>query len=198
MADITVTGNEAYFNNDVKFFKDLYIYGISSTSSSAEVKKILYIDSDGKLKYNVGIITDLVGAPGGGGTGTGGTGGSGTGGGGESLWAVNPVGIHTLTNVGIGLDYPLARFHVSGDSIFNGNISVTGSVSVGNTISANNGIFTGNVSITNDLFARNGIFTGDISANNANFAGIASATKFFGSGIYVQTRCSAYSWKPVH
>ncbi len=187
MADITVTGNEAYFNNDVKFFKDLYIYGISSTSSSAEVKKILYIDSDGKLKYNVGIITDLVGAPGGGGTGTGGTGGSGTGGGGESLWAVNPVGIHTLTNVGIGLDYPLARFHVSGDSIFNGNISVTGSVSVGNTISANNGIFTGNVSITNDLFARNGIFTGDISANNANFAGIASATKFFGSGIYVPT-----------
>ena len=101
MADITVTGNEAYFNNDVKFFKDLYIYGISSTSSSAEVKKILYIDSDGKLKYNVGIITDLVGAPGGGGTG-----GSGTGGGGESLWAVNPVGIHTIC---------IIRFNIIGE-----------------------------------------------------------------------------------
>jgi hypothetical protein len=27
MADITVTGNQAYFNDDVKFFKDAYIYG---------------------------------------------------------------------------------------------------------------------------------------------------------------------------
>ena len=27
MADITVTGNEAYFNEDAKFFKDVYIYG---------------------------------------------------------------------------------------------------------------------------------------------------------------------------
>jgi hypothetical protein len=177
MADITVTGNEAYFNNDVRFFKDLYIYGISSSTSSADVKKILYIDSDGKLKYNVGIITDLIGAPGGGGTG----GGIGTGGGGESLWAVNPVGIHTLTNVGIGLDYPLARFHVSGDSRFDGNVTVNGNVTITNDLSANNGIFTGNIS------AINGTFSGDITANNANFIGVASATKFFGSGIYVPT-----------
>jgi cytoskeletal protein CcmA (bactofilin family) len=27
MADITVTGNQAYFNEDAKFFKDVYIYG---------------------------------------------------------------------------------------------------------------------------------------------------------------------------
>ena len=27
MADITITGNQAYFNEDVKFFKDVYIYG---------------------------------------------------------------------------------------------------------------------------------------------------------------------------
>lgn len=27
MADITVTGNQAYFNEDAKFFKDVYVYG---------------------------------------------------------------------------------------------------------------------------------------------------------------------------
>jgi hypothetical protein len=27
MADITVFGNESYFNEDAKFFKDVYIYG---------------------------------------------------------------------------------------------------------------------------------------------------------------------------
>ena len=27
MADILVTGQEAYFNEDAKFFKDVYIYG---------------------------------------------------------------------------------------------------------------------------------------------------------------------------
>ena len=27
MADITVTGQQAYFNEDAKFFKDVYVYG---------------------------------------------------------------------------------------------------------------------------------------------------------------------------
>jgi len=75
MADITVTGNEAYFNEDAKFFKDVYIYGnlyykFSSISDPLQFGNIsvlgdanfvgnVYFQSDVYFEKNasVGILT---------------------------------------------------------------------------------------------------------------------------------------------
>ena len=40
MAEITVTGNQAYFNEDAKFFKDVYIYGTLYYDFQAGPKEI--------------------------------------------------------------------------------------------------------------------------------------------------------------
>ena len=63
MADITVTGNEAYFNEDAKFFKDVYIYGnlyykVTSISDPFQVGN-LNVLGDANFVGNVNFQSDV-------------------------------------------------------------------------------------------------------------------------------------------
>jgi hypothetical protein len=63
MADITVTGNEAYFNEDAKFFKDVYIYGnlyykFTSISDPLQVGSINVL-GDANFVGNVNFQSDV-------------------------------------------------------------------------------------------------------------------------------------------
>ena len=63
MADITVTGNEAYFNEDAKFFKDVYIYGnlyykFTSISDPLQVGNINVL-GDANFVGNVNFQSDV-------------------------------------------------------------------------------------------------------------------------------------------
>jgi len=59
MSDISVTGQEAYFNNDVKFFKDVYVYGKLYIFDDIEVRGKAVFKSDVYFggDISVGIIT---------------------------------------------------------------------------------------------------------------------------------------------
>ena len=63
MADITVTGNEAYFNEDAKFFKDVYVYGnlyykFSSFSDPLQLGNINVL-GDANFVGNVNFQSDV-------------------------------------------------------------------------------------------------------------------------------------------
>jgi hypothetical protein len=44
----------------------------------------------------------------------------------DSFWGRGVVGIHTVSYVGIGITRPEAQLHVVGDTIFDGNVTITG------------------------------------------------------------------------
>jgi len=48
-----------------------------------------------------------------------------SGGGGESYWVSNDVGIHTLSNVGVGTTNPTSKLTVEGDVLVSGVITAT-------------------------------------------------------------------------
>ena len=59
MADITITGNQAYFNEDVKFFKDVYIYGTLYYKNNLEISGVttFYNNVDFKLPVKIRELT---------------------------------------------------------------------------------------------------------------------------------------------
>ena len=57
MADITVTGNESYFNEDAKFFKDVYIYGHLYYEFEANSKEIFGdTETNGTAVFNGPVV----------------------------------------------------------------------------------------------------------------------------------------------
>ena len=57
MSDITVIGNQSYFNEDAKFFKDVYIYGHLYYEFEANVREILGdVQIDGTATFNGPVI----------------------------------------------------------------------------------------------------------------------------------------------
>jgi hypothetical protein len=85
----------------------------------------------------------------------------------SSQWVTTTVGIHTLSNVGIGTTNPTSKLTVSG------NASITGILTADQVYTSNNG--TGqNVRIGDDLWI------GDINApNTTRFSGAQDSTKAF-------------------
>lgn len=49
----------------------------------------------------------------------------------DSFWGKDVIGIHTLSPVGIGTELPQYQLHVVGNSLFDGNVIITGILSVG-------------------------------------------------------------------
>jgi len=110
MADITVFGNESYFNEDAKFFKDVYIYGNLYGDFISRSNGIFEGDIfvGGKALFNsdvyiVGILTVQKRLD----VGIGGT-------------------ILTTTdgNIGIGSTTPTNKFDVIGNSYISGNVGI--------------------------------------------------------------------------
>lgn len=67
-----------------------------------------------------------------------------------------------LGRVGIGTDSPIAKFHVSGDSYFNGSVNVTGDVNssskfwaMGVQVATLNDLTSGNITVTSIVSVRN-------------------------------------------
>jgi hypothetical protein len=104
MADIIVTGQEAYFNEDAKFFKDVYVYGTI---------------------YGEGQIEGPPGPPGSQGS-VGPEGSPGPPGpSGDSYWDKNAIGLSTTSNVGIGTTTPTSALHIIGDILVSGVVTAT-------------------------------------------------------------------------
>ena len=110
MADITVTGNEAYFNEDAKFFKDVYIYGnlygdfVSKSSGTFDADVTIF--GDGYFKNNVsiaGILTVTKRLD----VGVGGT-----------------ILTTSNGNIGIGSTQPTQSLDIIGNQVISGNIGI--------------------------------------------------------------------------
>jgi hypothetical protein len=56
MSNITVSGNQSYFNEDAKFFKDLYVYGNLYYNFQAKEKEIF-----GDIEVTGNITGNLIG-----------------------------------------------------------------------------------------------------------------------------------------
>jgi len=120
MSNIFVTGQEAYFNEDAKFFKDVYIYGKlyyefdSVNTNNANFKGDVNIDGDLYVKGNasVGILTVRKRLD----VGIGGT----------VLRAIADLdGLPFLTGkVGIGNTIPTQSLDVVGNTIISGNVGI--------------------------------------------------------------------------
>ena len=111
MADIFVTGQEAYFNEDAKFFKDVYVYGTLHYDFPKFDNNIVgNVNIDGDL--TVGILTVRKRLD----VGIGGT----------VLRAIADLeGLPFLTGkVGIGSTAPIQPLDVVGNAIFSGNIGI--------------------------------------------------------------------------
>jgi hypothetical protein len=89
------------------------------------------------------------------------------GGSGSSQWVTTSVGIHTLSNVGIGTTNPTSKLTVSGSA------SITGILTADQVYTSNNGNGQ-NVRIGDDLWI------GDINVSNTTrFSGVQDSTKAF-------------------
>lgn len=137
--------------------------------------EVFYDPNTAELKLSDGTT------PGGITVGGGGTGGGG--GGGESFWASSGVGIHTLSNVGIGTTNPQYKLHVIGDA------RVTGILTVGNSSitldGESNAIYVGSgITISGD--------TGEIFVEGKPLVAIGTDSDFI-VGILTATDINAQS-----
>jgi len=137
MADITVTGNESYFNEDAKFFKDVYIYGnlYYNFASFSDPIKFGDIDVQGHANFandvyfeqnvSVGILTVRKRLD----VGVGGT-------------------ILTTSggNIGIGITNPRQSLDINGNEIISGQIGI-GSISPEQKLDVS-----GSVKISKDIY----------------------------------------------
>jgi len=57
MTNINVTGQQAYFNEDAKFFKDVYIYG--TLYYEFETKNVTEVFQDIQVKGNAEFLSDI-------------------------------------------------------------------------------------------------------------------------------------------
>ena len=61
MSNINVTGQQAYFNEDAKFFKDVYIYGTLYYEFESKTKEIFGdIEVRGNATFNGPVVFDDV------------------------------------------------------------------------------------------------------------------------------------------
>ena len=112
---------------------------------------------------------------------------------GESYWNATSVGIHTLSNVGVGTTNPTSRFTVVGNSLFNGiatisSASITGTANINQLnisgVATFGGSSSGIVDIKDSAFSRTYIIPGGITFNNIGAIGIQQIdrTQYFRAG----------------
>jgi len=111
-----------------------------------------------------------------------------------SKFTTTAVGIHTLSNVGIGTTNPTSRLTVTGDGIFTGVVTA-GTAVVGSAVTINSSginVAAGVVTATSFVGALTGnatglsgtpnITVGTIAATSLNASGVVTASSFSGAG----------------
>jgi hypothetical protein len=104
------------------------------------------------------------------------TGGGGGGGGEESYWSQTSVGIHTLSNVGVGTTNPTSALTVSGNSIISGVTTSSGGF-VGNLTGNLTGDVTGTA--TTSTNSNNTNITNDTSSSSIHYPTFVSNVSGF-------------------
>ncbi len=128
-------------------------------TTTGDNKLLIYNQSTSKW---VGIASTAI-------TGSGGSGGSG---GSASQWVSTTVGIHTLSNVGIGTTNPTEALFVIGNAVFTGNVSVAGTITYDDTTNVDS---IGVITARQDVIIQRNLFVSGITTLGAS-NGIGTVT----------------------